>query len=233
MLIDIFHDFACPWCWIGKKHLFDAIAQWHGEAVRIRWHPFLLDNSIPPEGYEFRSFMQARKGIEAVALQQMFDRTRQVGERAGVKLDFNQISLAVNTTLAHQLVALTPEDLKTTLVEAIYQAYFERNLNLGDRDTLISIGDAVGVNTNKLRNFLGSHALVNSVIAESTFARLNGITSVPLFIFNNKVRVDGSHSVEVFKQAMTRAALMEKSNLSEVVRAHSCAPVRESGVGSR
>ncbi|NHC37315.1 DsbA family oxidoreductase [Scytonema millei VB511283] len=213
MLIDIFHDFACPWCWIGKKHLFDAIAQWHGEAVRIRWHPFLLDNSIPPEGYEFRSFMQARKGIEAVALQQMFDRTRQVGERAGVKLDFNKISLAVNTTLAHQLVALTPdEDLKTTLVEAIYQAYFERNLNLGDRETLISIGDTVGVNTNKFRNFLGSHALVNSVIAESTFARLNGITSVPLFIFNNKVKVDGSHSIEVFKQAMTRAALMEKSD---------------------
>ena len=212
MLIDIFHDFACPWCWIGKKHLFDAIAQWHGEAVRIRWHPFLLDNSIPPEGYEFRSFMQARKGIEAVALQQMFDRTRQVGERAGVKLDFNQISLAVNTNLAHQLVALTPEDLKTTLVEAIYQAYFERNLNLGDREVLISIGDAVGVNTSKFRNFLGSRALVNSVVAESTFARLNGVTSVPFFMFNNKVKVDGSQSVEVFKQAMTRAALIEKSD---------------------
>jgi len=212
MLIDIFHDFACPWCWIGKKHLFDAIAQCHGEAVRIRWHPFLLDRSIPPEGYEFRSFMQVRKGIEAVALQQMFDYTRKVGETAGVKLDFNKISLAVNTTLAHQLVALTPENFKSTLVEAIYQAYFENNFNLGDLETLISIGNTIGMNMTKLRDFLGSNALVNSVIAESTFARLNGITSVPLFIFNNKVRVDGFHSVEMFKQAMTRAALMEKSD---------------------
>ena len=50
MLIDIFHDTACPWCWIGKKHLFDALAQWQGEAVYIRWHPFLLDGSIPPQG---------------------------------------------------------------------------------------------------------------------------------------------------------------------------------------
>lgn len=226
MLIDIFHDFACPWCWIGKKHLFDAIAQWHGEAVRIRWHPFLLDNSIPPEGYEFRSFMQVRKGIAAAALQQMFDRTHKAGEKAGVKLDFNKISLAVNTTLAHQLVTLTPENLKITLVEAIYRAYFENDRNLGDLETLISIGNAVGINPDKLRNFLNSRALVNSVIAESAFARLNGITSVPLFIFNNKVRVDGSHSVEVFKRAMTRAGLMEKSNAWRVGS-------RESGVGNR
>ena len=224
MLIDIFHDFACPGCWIGKKYLFDAIDQWHGEAICIRWHPFLLDNSIPSEGYEFRGFMQARKGIQASALQQMFDYTRKAGEKAGIKLDFNKISLAVNTTLAHQLVTLTPENLKITLVEAIYRAYFENNLNLGDLETLISIGNAVGVNTSKIRTFLDSNALVNAVIAESTFARLNDITGVPLFIFNNKVRVDGSHSVEVFKQAMTRAALMEQSDLWGVGS-------RKSGVG--
>ncbi|MCC5600806.1 DsbA family protein [Nostoc favosum] len=58
MLIDIFHDPVCPWCRIGKKHLFDALAKWQEEEVDIRWHPFILDNTIPDEGYEFRSFMQ-------------------------------------------------------------------------------------------------------------------------------------------------------------------------------
>ena len=47
--------------------------------------------------------------------------------------------------------------------------------------------------------------------AESTFARLNGITSVPFFIINNQIRVDGSHSVEVFLQALNRAAFLEVS----------------------
>lgn len=203
MLIDIFHDFACPWCWIGKQHLFDAIAQFQNLDIHINWHPFLLDSSIPPEGYEFRSFMQAKKGITASALEQMLAYTRKAGEVAGVKLDFDRISLAVNTTLAHQLITLTPEKFKNTLVAAIYLAYFEENLNIGNLETLISISNTVGMNATKLRSSLNSPAVLNTVVAESTFARLNGVTSVPLFIFNNKVRVDGSHSVEVFKQAIS------------------------------
>lgn len=221
MLIDIFHDFACPWCYIGKKHLFDAIAQLQESQsqesqfqdldIRIKWHPFLLDNSIPAEGYEFRSFMQARKGITAPALEQVFAYTRKAGEVAGVKLDFERISLAVNTTLAHQLITLTPEKVKNTLVSAIYQAYFEDNLNIGNLDTLIAISNFTGMNTAKLRSFLNSPAVLNTVVAESTFARLNGVTSVPFFVFNNKVRVNGSQSVEVFEQAITHAARSKTS----------------------
>jgi len=211
MLIDIFHDFACPWCWIGKKHLFDAIAQYQDLDICINWHPFLLDNSIPSEGYEFRSFMQARKGISASALEQILADTSAAGEVAGVNLDFDRISLAVNTTLAHQLVTITPEKFKNTLVAATYQAYFEDNLNIGNLDTLISISNAAGMNATKLRSFLNSPAVINTVVAESTFARLNGVTSVPLFIFNNKIKVDGSQSIEVFKQAITRAARSDTS----------------------
>ena len=209
MLIDIFHDFACPWCWIGKKYLFDAIAQCQDLVVRINWHPYILDSSIPPEGYEFRSFMQARKGLTASALEQVFAYTSKAGEVAGVKLDFDRISLAVNTTLAHQLIVLTPEEFKNTLVAAIYQAYFEDDLNIGNVETLISISNAIGINASELRSSLCSQAVLNTVVAESTFARLNGVSSVPFFIFNNKVKVDGSQSVEVFKQAITRAARPE------------------------
>lgn len=96
MLIDIFHDTACPWCYIGKKHLFEALEKWNEKAVSIQWHTFLLEDTIPPQGLEFRSFMQARKGIGAPELKQMFDYTRQVGEAAGVKLNFDRIRLAVN-----------------------------------------------------------------------------------------------------------------------------------------
>lgn len=71
MLIDIFHDPVCPWCRIGKKHLFDALEQWQVEAVNIRWHAFLLDDTIPPQGYD-HSFMKARKGIGTEELKRMF-----------------------------------------------------------------------------------------------------------------------------------------------------------------
>ncbi|MDB9372744.1 DsbA family oxidoreductase [Nodularia sphaerocarpa] len=209
MLIDIFHDTVCPWCRIGKKHLFDALAQWEGEAVNIRWHPFLLDNTIPPEGYEFRSFMKERKGISSAQLQQMFDYTRQAGEVAGVQLNFDKIRLAVNTQLAHILINIAPAEISNNIVESIYQAYFEDGLNLGDIEVLVAIGKNYQMDENNLRLKLTDNNAVEAVIAESTFARLNGINSVPTFMFNNKVKVDGSQSINVFVRALNRAKFIE------------------------
>ncbi len=211
MLIDIFHDTVCPWCRIGKKHLFDAIGQRQDEKIEIRWHPFLLDNAIPEAGYEFRSFMLARKGINSIQLQQMFDYTQSVGEAAGVKLNFENISLAVNSTLSHQLITLAPENIKSNVVEAIYKAYFEFGLNIGDIDVIVNIGTRNGMDSTKLRYQVSTHAALDAVLAESALAHSQGITSVPFFVINNKVRVEGSHSVEVFLQALNRAGFLETS----------------------
>ncbi|WP_445629113.1 DsbA family oxidoreductase [Nostoc sp. DSM 114167] len=209
MLIDIFHDTVCPWCRIGKKHLFDALAQQQEQEVYIRWHPFLLDNTVPAEGYEFRSFMQNRKGMKAAEIQQIFDSTQRAGEAAGVKLDFDKIRLAVNTKLSHQLIALAPTNVKNDVVEAIYQAYFEDGLNIGNIDVIVAIGTAYQMNASKLKLQLNDRAVSDAVIAESTFARLNGINSVPFFVINDKVKVNGSHSVEVFLETLNRAALLD------------------------
>jgi len=212
MLIDIFHDTACPWCRIGKKHLFDALKQWQNEAVDIRWHAFLLDDTIPPEGIPFRTFMKARKGIGPEELHRLFDYTRQKGEIAGVKLDFEKISFAVNTKLSHRLIALAPENSKITVVEAIYKAYFEDGLNIGGIETLVALGSqAAGMDATQLRSQLSGDAALDQVMLDTTFARQIGITSVPFFIFNNKVSVNGSQSVEVFCQVLNQTALLEVS----------------------
>lgn len=211
MLIDIFHDTVCPWCRIGKKHLFDALEQWPEKDVNIRWHPFLLDNTIPADGYEFRSFMQSRKGIGTEELQHMFDSTRCVGEAAGVKLDFDKIRLAVNTKLSHQLITLAPARIKNDVVEAIYKAYFEDGLNIGNIDVIAAIATAYKMDATELKLQLSDDDAVNRIVAESTFARLNGINSVPFFIINNKVKVNGSHSVDIFLQAFNRVALLDIS----------------------
>lgn len=216
MLIDIFHDTACPWCRIGKKYLFDALAQWQDKAV-IRWHAFLLDDSIPSQGVEFRTFMQARKGIEPAELNQLFNYTKQKGDAAGVKLNFDKIYLAVNTKLSHQLIALTPEEIKTTVVEAIYKAYFEDGLNIGDVETLVSIGKAAGMDVAELRTQLSENTALSQVMNDAATARMNGITSVPFLSFNNKVSISGSQSVEVFLQALNSAAVLEVSPASRSV----------------
>ncbi len=207
MLIDIYHDTVCPWCRIGKKHLFDALSQWQREEVNIRWHPFLLDNTVPYEGYEFRDFMQKRKGMTPEQLEQLFDYTRKAGASSGVALDFTRVRWAVNTMRSHQLIALAPEELKSDVVEAIYKAYFEDGLNIGDTDVLIDIATQININIELSQ--LQDQTALDKIIAESEFARLNGINSVPLFVINNSVQIDGSHSPNVFIQAFNRASLIK------------------------
>ncbi len=202
MLIDIFHDTACPWCRIGKKHLFDAIASVKHETIDIRWHPFLLDDTIPAQGIGFRSFMKLRKGIDANQLTQLFDYATQSGAKAGVKLDFDKVLLAVNTTLSHRFIALTPKDHKNIIVEAIYKAYFEDGLNIGDVNVLARLGKDFGFDESKLKQQLSGDAALAEVLEAAKSARNRGISSVPFFVINNKVSISGSQSVEVFIQAM-------------------------------
>ncbi|WP_414565022.1 MULTISPECIES: DsbA family oxidoreductase [unclassified Anabaena] len=211
MLIDIFHDTVCPWCRIGKKHLFNALAQFTEQAVDIRWHPFLLDDSVPNSGYELRSFMQKRKGISAEQIQSLFDYTQCQGEAAGVKLDFDKVRLAVNTKLSHRLIEIAPVNIRNNVVEAIYQAYFEDGLNIGDIDVLVDIGTSHQMDATELRSQLLDDTALEAIVTASKSAQLKGITSVPFFMINNKIKVDGSHSVEVFLQALNRAALMDIS----------------------
>lgn len=203
MLIDIFHDTACPWCRIGKKHLFDAISSiGQSETIDIRWHPILLDDSIPVQGVEFRSFMKTRKGIGVQRLAQLFSYATQSGAKAGVKLDFDNVFLAVNTTLSHRLIALTPKNHKNVIVEALYKAYFEDGLNIGDVDTLARLGKSFGFNESKLKQQLSGDAALAEVMAEAKAAKNRGISSVPFFVIDNKVSISGSQSVDVFIQAM-------------------------------
>lgn len=205
MLIDIFHDTACPWCWVGKKHLFNALKEWHGEPVEIRWHPFFVDETIPPQGCDFRPFMKEKKGLKTEELDELFNYAQRVGAIAGIKLDFDKIDLAPNTMLSHRLIALTPEKSKSAIVEAIYKAYFEQGLDIGDIDTLVFVAKSVGLNSTKIREQLSGDAGLYDVLAGETFAWLNDVTSVPFYIINNKVRLEGSQSVQGFLQAMNRA----------------------------
>lgn len=214
MRIDIFHDTACPWCRIGKQQLFDALAQWSGEAVEIHWHPFLLDDTIPVEGVPFRPFMENRKGINPQELDRLFHYTQQAGAAVGVKLNFETLPLAVNTSLSHGLIALAPPELKAAVVEAVYRAYFEDSQNIGDIDTLVSLGADAGMDPSGLRHQLQDDELRQQVIQEAAAARQHGITSVPFFMFDNRVSISGSQSVKVFRQTLGQLARIQALELN-------------------
>lgn len=143
MQIDLFHDTVCPWCRIGKQHLKMALDRWEGEPVMVRYRSFFLNPDIPPEGYDFRSYLLA-KGNGRISLDQWFDAPRRMGAAAGLTFNFEQIERAPNTLLSHRLIALASEESKEALVDAIYQAYFEQGRDIGRLEELVDIANEGG-----------------------------------------------------------------------------------------
>lgn len=201
MHIDVFQDTVCPFCRIGKKHLELALAQWDGEPVSVRYRPFYLNPSIPPEGYEFAPYMLA-KGGGRMRLEDFFDAPRRMGEAVGLTFNFERITRAPNTELSHRLVALAPDDRRLEVIDAIYAAYFEFGRDIGDLDVLLDIAAECGLDAAELRPLLEGDAARSEVEDDVEWARQAGISGVPFFIINDRYAFSGAHPPETILRVM-------------------------------
>lgn len=208
MHIDIFSDTVCPWCRIGKRHLELALAEWAretAEPVTLRYRSFFLDPTTPPEGRDFRGHMTA-KGGGRVPLEQFFAAPRERGAAVGLTFNFEAIEKAPNTLLSHRLAYITPEPQRGALLDALYAAYFEFGRDIGDRDVLVDVAAAVGLDAAETRAQLAGDAGAAEVMADVAFARQVGISGVPFFIFNERVAFSGAQPPDVILRVLRQAA---------------------------
>jgi predicted DsbA family dithiol-disulfide isomerase len=204
VIIDVFQDTVCPWCRIGEKHLNEAIKQWTGDPVTVRHHPFELQPQMPAEGRDFAQHMAAIKGDTNI--QPMFDRVCQAGEACEVNFRFDRVQKSPNTLLSHVLMAAVPEEKQSALLDVIHQAYFEDGRDIGDRETLLDIATELGLDRGEIAAKLDDPNLRQQVSDEASWARGQGITGVPFFVFDNAVALSGAQPVDTMLAAMRRAS---------------------------
>lgn len=205
MQIDVYQDTVCPWCRIGKRNLELALQDWDGEPVEVNYHSFFLDPTIPPEGRDFRPFILA-KGGGRMALQDFFDAPTARGQAVGLTFNFEDITRAPNTTLSHQLVAMTPENLKTPMIDAIYAAYFEHGQDIGDLEVLVEIAGAVGLDRDETRAALLAGDGLDQVEADLVAARQLGISGVPFFVINSQYGFSGAQPAQMIRRVLDQVA---------------------------
>jgi predicted DsbA family dithiol-disulfide isomerase len=200
LTIDVYMDTICPWCRMGTTSLRTALRQLpEGTKVTVRWHAFQLNPGIRPEGEDYREVMIGRLGGTA----QFEARMRQYNENGahfGLKFNMDIVKFTPNTTLSHQLIAITPEDLQEQLIEKIYTAYFEKGINIGDVDELVEIARASGVtdDTAELKMRLIKGDGLEQVELGQRNAQKLGIRGVPYFVINEKLSLSGLQSPHEF-----------------------------------
>ena len=201
--IDVYADVVCPWCYVGEAHLKEALAARPGLDVTLRWRPFQLRPEMPAQGEPWRAFAEEKFGGWAGA-RSAFKHVAEVGERAGLTFDFDNVASAPNTLDAHRLILMAAEwgkEMETA--KTLFRAYFSEGRDLNSLDDLLAVAKRVGLEEEAVRAFLRSDAGTAEVWASQERARRLGVSSVPFYVLNNQYGVSGARPPEVFLQAFS------------------------------
>ncbi|WP_088744120.1 DsbA family oxidoreductase [Cobetia sp. QF-1] len=206
--IQVAYDVVCPWCWIGKRHLDEAIAQLDfKDEVRVSYLPFQLNPWVPREGmaradYRAQKFGSVERGEELDA------QVAQSGAQSGVTFRHSLMQRTPNSTDAQRIVwrqqsAGLPE---RPLLEALFVAYFHDGKDVGDKQVLAEIASQYddSVSVEQVLAFLQSSEGEQDVAAQQEALREAGIQSVPSTIVG-KFYVPGAQPAEVLVQMLTEA----------------------------
>lgn len=208
--VDVISDVVCPWCYVGKRHLEQAIASTKDRYdVQVVWHPYQLTPEMPPEGKDWDQHVRDRFGSPE-RLAPMQERLREVGTKAGIPFAFEKIRRAANTFDAHRLILLAGTvDQQDALVEALFRAYFVEGRDVGNRDTLIAIASEAGLDEATTRQWLESDAGAEGIRNGLSEARRVGVQGVPFFIVDGKLAVSGAHPPELLASLFDQATANE------------------------
>ncbi len=188
--IDIYSDVVCPWCYIGKRRLEQAIDEFDGK-VNLRYRPFQLDPGTPRGPHPLLDWLGPKFGGEARA-RQITAHTTSVAAGDGIEMHFDT-ALIANTFDAHRLIWFaTGSGEGPAVVEALHRAHFTDGLDIGSHEVLASVAAGAGLDESGVRAFLDSTDGVDEVRAEIGDAYRLGISSVPTFVFAGKYSVSGA-----------------------------------------
>ena len=210
--IDIVSDVVCPWCAIGYGNLTQALEQLSDSiSSKIEWHPFQLNPYMGKEGQDINEHLEEKYGLSEAQLKENKQRIKDVGIQAGVEFTFEQRARIYNTFGCHVLLHYAEEQGKQTELKlALFKAYFSDGQDVSDRSVLISVGESVGLNLERMQTVLNDESYHQVVKDEELKYKSMGISSVPAFIVNNKYLISGGQPVENFVQSLTEIVNKEK-----------------------
>ncbi|WP_422024793.1 DsbA family oxidoreductase [Pyruvatibacter mobilis] len=213
MFIDVVSDTVCPWCYIGKKRFDAAQTERPDIELEVRWRPFQLDPTIPPEGVDRREYLEAKFGKNRS--REVGDAIREAGEDAGISFAFDKIDRSPNTFDSHRLIRWSASaGCQNEIVDILFRRYFEDGEDIGDRKVLVDAAQEAGMDHELVAYLLLHNKDAELVAKEASQAREMGISGVPTFLFQGAYAVMGAQEVTGYLRAIDKvqAKLSEQAS---------------------
>jgi predicted DsbA family dithiol-disulfide isomerase len=207
MEIQLWSDFACPWCALGVYRLDLARQQFdHGDAITVVHRSFELDPRAPARREQTMSELLALKyGMSHEQVHAGHERLTSLGSEAGMEFNFDRIQVG-STFDAHRLAqAARGTAAEDAVIKGLFAAYFTEGRLLSDHEVLLEVATSAGLDRATAAAALESEAHGEDVRADEATARELGITGVPHYVINGKWAIPGAQDVETMVLALQRA----------------------------
>ena len=201
--VEIWSDVVCPWCYIGKRRFEAAVEQFDGE-VEVTWRSFELDPGAPAvREHTATEHLAAKYGMSHEQAEASHAQMTALAAQEGLEYHFER-ARGGNSFDAHRLIHLaTANGLQDEAIERVMRGYFTDGLPIGDREALIEIGEALGVEN--AREALEGDDFGEAVRADEQLAHRIGIQGVPFFVLDRRYGVSGAQPAEILVQALEKA----------------------------
>lgn len=198
--IEIYSDVVCPWCYVGKRRLERALEQLVGTVTpQIRWRPFQLNPTMPIEGMDRTTYLEAKFG-SLDAFRKLEEHVMAAGEAEHIPFAFEKIARTPNTFLAHRLIWYAGrQGCQDAVVDSLFRGYFEEGADIGSPSVLAQLAERAGL---QAESFLKSDKGMAEVKAEEAAGHSLGIRGVPYFVLNGAYALSGAQLPERFVAAL-------------------------------
>ncbi|MGQ0834724.1 MAG: DsbA family oxidoreductase [Gammaproteobacteria bacterium] len=201
--LDFIADFSCPWSFLGKRRLEQALENVYGAPVlALRWHGLRVSGDEPVAWKDYLSSRLPR-GVDLEVAQRGLT---EAGSVLGIGFRFDRIERVPNTLEAHRLIRLAAgEGRQSDVADAVFEAFFQHGRDIGDRNVLSEIGRALGVAATVTDAFANAEQGRDEVTAEEQRLRSLGVAAVPNLLINGHILVPGPADVSTYVQAIDQA----------------------------
>ncbi|GGD30606.1 DSBA oxidoreductase [Microbacterium faecale] len=204
--IDVWLDIACPWCALGERRL-DAVIDTlpFKEHVDVRFHSYQLDPGAPEKATQSQAEYLAGRGLDPARLEAGHKHLSEAGNEIGFTFNHDDV-VPSNTWTAHRLIqAAAAHDVQAKVVDALFVAYFEHGLDVGDGAGLKAVVVEAGLPVHVADEVLSDpNAFDDQAKADVSQAATLGIQGVPFYVLDGRYGVSGAQPAAVFEEALTK-----------------------------
>jgi predicted DsbA family dithiol-disulfide isomerase len=211
MTIEIWSDVMCPFCYLGKKNLEEAInLSNRGEDVNIEWKSFQLNPNLGNTAISTYDYLAQMRGLNVDEIKGSFSNIEASGKEKGIDFNF-ETALVVNTAAAHRFIQLAKEKGKgNEAEEALFKAQFSDGRNVSSPEVLEEIGLSLGFTSAEIDSAQTEAKYQSGFEKDLYEAQQIGVRGVPFFVFDRKYAVSGAQPVELFVQTLEKSLNEQK-----------------------